>query len=163
MKSDSKKPYKYDTIALGGTFDIIHKGHEALFARAFQTGEHVVIGLTTDEFVSSSGKKIKHTFAERLAQMNAYLSSNYPDREYKITELDQTFGPGMFTNNIQAIVVSTETAEAVDEANRKRRELGLPELKVESVPIVLADDGGKISSTRIRLGEINEKGNRSSL
>ncbi len=95
--------------------------------------------------------------------MNAYLSSNYPDREYKITELDQTFGPGMFTNNIQAIVVSTETAEAVDEANRKRRELGLPELKVESVPIVLADDGGKISSTRIRLGEINEKGNRSSL
>jgi pantetheine-phosphate adenylyltransferase len=162
MKSAAEKPFKYDTIALGGTFDNIHKGHEALFARAFQTGEHVVVGLTSDDFASSSGKKIKHTYAERLAQMNTYLGVHYPGREYKITQLNRTFGPGMFTSNVQAIVVSTETAGVVDEANKKRRELGLQDLKVEIVPIVLADDGKKISSTRIRLGEINEKGSRNS-
>jgi len=155
--------YKYDTIAVGGTFDIIHKGHEALLARAFQTGTHVVIGLTTDAFVSASGKKIRHNFTERFEQLSKYLAKQYPGRQYRITELDRTFGPGMFTSSVEAIAVSNETASQVEQANQKRRTLGLPDLKMEVVPLVLAQDGVKISSTRIRAGKIDSEGNPSKL
>lgn len=154
------KPYKYRTIAVGGTFDIIHKGHEQLLRRAFESGERVVIGLTSDDYVTSSGKKVNHDFRDRAEHIKSYLKTNFPGRNYEVTELERTFGPGMYTSQVDAIAVSEETAPRVEEANKKRRELGLPDLKVEIVPMVLAKDGEKLSSTRIREGKIDEVGNR---
>jgi pantetheine-phosphate adenylyltransferase len=155
----AKTGFKYNTVAVGGTFDIIHSGHLALLQRAFETGEHVVIGLTSDDFAAKEGKKIRHTFAERSDNLRSYLSSRFPDRNFRITELDRTFGPGIFTSSVEAIVASAETAGRVDQANAKRRELGLPDLKIEVVPLILAKDGERISSTRIRNREIDETGN----
>ena len=154
----SPKPFKYNTIAVGGTFDVIHKGHEALLKRAFDTGERVVIGITSDRFAKDSGKAPLHDFPNRKKQMESYLSGQFPGRDYRITELDRTFGPGMFSNDIEALAVSSETEARVADANKRRGELGLPDLKVEVVPLVLAKDGKKISTTRIREGEIDESG-----
>ncbi len=75
-----------------------------------------------------------------------------------ITNLESSFGPGMFTPEIEAIVVSTETQDRVSNANRRRRELGLSDLKMEIVPMVLAEDGKRISSTRVRAHEIDSNG-----
>jgi pantetheine-phosphate adenylyltransferase len=86
------------------------------------------------------------------------LETRFPGREFAITELTQSFGPGIFTSEVQAIAASSETAERVEEANKRRRELGLPDLKIEIIPMVLAHDGEKISSTRIRNSEIDEQG-----
>jgi len=36
---------KYDLVAMGGTFDIIHKGHMALLTEAFSISSDVIIGL----------------------------------------------------------------------------------------------------------------------
>ena len=44
-------PFKYRSIALGGTFDQLHRGHVALFERAFATGEIVYIGLTSNRMM----------------------------------------------------------------------------------------------------------------
>lgn len=151
--------FKYKSIAVGGTFDHIHKGHRALLKRAFDTGEKVFIGITADDFVASAGKKILHNFDFRKKQLEHFLKKNYPNRDYVITKLETSFGPGMFTSEIEAIVVSTETAPRVPYANSKRRELGLPDLKIEVVPMIMAVDKDRISSTRIRAGEIDTEGN----
>jgi pantetheine-phosphate adenylyltransferase len=151
-------PYKYRQIALGGTFDHIHRGHKELLARAFQTGECVFIGLTSDDFATSTGKKIQHNYSERKNALEIFLAEKYPGRKYEISKLEDRFGPGIFTDRIDAIAVSIETHPAVEPANRKRRELGLPDLKVEVVPMTLADDDKRISSTRIRAGEIDSEG-----
>jgi cytidyltransferase-like protein len=150
--------YKYSSVAVGGTFDHIHSGHKRLLERAFEVGRKVFIGLTTDEFASESGKKIDHSFEERKKQLEGFIEAAFPSREYDITKLEQQFGPGMFTREIEAIVVSVETFPSVESANKRRRELGLPDLKVEIVSMVVAEDGSKISSTRIRSGEINAEG-----
>lgn len=151
-------PYKYSSIAVGGTFDQIHSGHKALLKRAFDTSSLVIIGLTSDEYVNTEGKAIAHNFEYRKNQLEEYLNDSHPGREHMITKLDARFGQGIFTKNIEAIVVSTETLPRIQSANEKRRELGLPEMKIEIVPMVVAEDGQKISSTRIRAGEIDEEG-----
>ena len=36
---------KFQFVAMGGTFDIIHKGHMALLSKAFSISSNVIIGL----------------------------------------------------------------------------------------------------------------------
>lgn len=150
--------FKYKSVAVGGTFDHIHRGHRSLLKRAFETSEFVYIGLTSNDFVAKQGKSTIHSFEERKTQLIKFLLAEYPSRKYEITKLEERFGPGMFTRAIDGVVVSTETLPTVDSANRKRGELGLPDLKVEVVSMIMADDGDRISSTRIRSGEIDPDG-----
>jgi pantetheine-phosphate adenylyltransferase len=150
------RPYR--CIALGGTFDHIHKGHVELLDRAFETGDSVFIGLTSDTFAANSGKRILHNYDQRKTELEDFLNEKYPGRKYVISKLEDRFGPAIFTPNVDAIAVSSETVPRVEEANKKRRALGLPDLKIETVPMVLADDNNRISSTRIRAGEIDREG-----
>ncbi|MHB1908890.1 MAG: phosphopantetheine adenylyltransferase [Nitrososphaerales archaeon] len=153
------KRFKYKSIVVGGTFDHIHKGHRALLDRAFETATRVLIGVTSDQFVKESGKVIHHSFQERVEKLEAFLSDKYPSRDYLITKLEKTYGPGVYTKQVEAIVVSTETLPKVEEANKTRRKMGLPDLKTEIVQMVMAKDESRISSTRIRRGEIDSEGN----
>lgn len=43
----------YKVVAIGGTFDRLHKGHIHFITRAFDIGEKVLIGLTSDEYVNN--------------------------------------------------------------------------------------------------------------
>ncbi len=151
--------FKYRSVAVGGTFDHIHKGHRALLAKAFETGEKVYIGLVSDEFAQKQGKQIDHDYGERKKRLESYLKETYHDRDFSIEKLESTFGPIMFTSLVEAIVVSTETLQKVAEANKIRTTKGLAELKVEVVPLIMAYDGKRISSTRIRRNEIDTEGN----
>ena len=45
---------KYKRVAVGGTFDKFHYGHRSLIAKAFEIGENVEIGVTSNVF---AGKK----------------------------------------------------------------------------------------------------------
>jgi pantetheine-phosphate adenylyltransferase len=163
--STKKRPlrtrsFKYQTIAVGGTFDRLHKGHRLLLDRAFETGRLVLIGLTSDGYAQSEGKRLSHNYEERKASLESYLKANYPGRNFKIRKLEARFGPAMYTSEVGAIAVSEETLGSVTEANKVRREKGLGDLNVEVVPMALAYDGGKISSSRIRANEIDEEGRR---
>ena len=58
----------------------------------------------------------------------------------------------------EAIVVSEETAPKAEELNRLRAQRGLRPLELVVIPMVLAEDGKPISTTRIRAGEIDRAG-----
>ena len=47
---------EFDLVAMGGTFDIIHKGHVALLSNAFAISSKVIIGLTSDALAKKMGK-----------------------------------------------------------------------------------------------------------
>jgi cytidyltransferase-like protein len=149
---------RYRTVATGGTFDRLHKGHEALLSKSFEVGEKVVIGVTSDEFVGKEGKTPSQDYAERVRHLEAFLNKTFPGRDYVIAKLDDYFGPGIASPEVEAIVVSDETASRVPIANSLRAAKGYPPLQVVRVSFVLADDGKPISSSRIRSGEIDESG-----
>jgi glycerol-3-phosphate cytidylyltransferase len=54
-----------------GTFDLLHVGHIRLLERARSLGDHLVVGLSTDEFNLQKGKKSVFSYAERFAILGA--------------------------------------------------------------------------------------------
>jgi len=149
---------KYKTVATGGTFDHLHRGHMALLSRSFEVGDAVVIGVTSDAFARKEGKSPDQSYAERVRTLEAFIHKEFPGRRYIIAKLDDYFGPGIASPDVQAIVVSRETAKRVDIANALRNEKGYPPLQTVVVDYVLAQDSKPISSTRIRKGEIDTEG-----
>ncbi|MDG6909226.1 MAG: pantetheine-phosphate adenylyltransferase [Nitrososphaerota archaeon] len=149
---------KYKTVATGGTFDHIHRGHLALLTRSFEVGDRVVIGVTSDAFALKEGKRPDQCYEDRVKALEGVLREKFPGRSYLIAKLEDNFGPGIASPEVQAIVVTRETAKKVPIANAARRARGFPPLEVVTVDYVLADDGELISSTRIRKGEIDTDG-----
>jgi pantetheine-phosphate adenylyltransferase len=148
-------------VALGGTFDPVHDGHRALFARAFELGD-VTVGLTSDSLAPKTRNEERYVrpFDERKADLAAALSTlaSEHDREFEIRELTEPTGiatePGF-----DVLIVSPETEDGGETINEIRRQKGLESLEIEVVDHVTADDGGIISSTRIVNGEIDVHGN----
>jgi len=149
---------RYTTVATGGTFDHIHRGHIALLAKSFEAGDTVVIGVTSDAFARKEGKNPDQSYEKRLEALEDLIHRRFPGRKYIIAKLDDYFGPGIASPDVQAIVVTKETATRVSIANALREAKGYPPLEVVVVEYVLADDSKLISSTRIRKGEIDTEG-----
>ena len=149
---------RYPRVATGGTFDGLHAGHRRLLEKSFEVGDEVVIGLTSDEFARREGKSPARPFAQRKRELEAYLRGSFPGRRYSIAKLDDYFGPGIASKDIQALVASPETRSRLGMANGLRAERGFPPLELVVVDWVLAEDGKPISSTRMRRGEIDAEG-----
>ena len=152
---------KFDVVATGGTFDIIHDGHIALLSESFAISKKVIIGLTGDELASRKQKKLVNDYSKRLESLVGIIEKKFPGTEYQISKLDNDFGPAVLEGDVQALVVSEETAPQGDVLNKLRSEKNFPPVEVIVVPMVLAKDGSRISTTRIKNSEIDSEGNLS--
>ena len=149
---------KFLVVATGGTFDELHLGHIALLATAFQVGKKVIIGVSSDNFAANRGKKIKHNFEERIANLKNMIKKEFGDVNYEIAKLDGDFGPAVTTDDVEALVTSIETQSKGKLLNEMRAKIGVRPAKIITVELVKAEDGSIISSTRIRTGEIDRQG-----
>ncbi|MBI5859500.1 MAG: pantetheine-phosphate adenylyltransferase [Nitrosarchaeum sp.] len=150
-------------VAMGGTFDIIHKGHLALLSKAFSISSKVIIGLTSDELAEKRGKKTLNNYEQRFETLMNTIKINFPNHAFQISKLDNDFGPAVLEENVQALVVSDETGNQGEILNQIRAEKNLSPVKIVIVPMVLAKDGNRISTTRIKKSEIDVEGNLSSI
>lgn len=147
---NSKKYYK---VAVGGTFDKFHDGHKKLLSTAFEIAENVEIGVTSDAFGGLKGD----IDSCELRMKN--LKSFFKDKSnFIIVPLDDPYGTTIYDSDFDAIVVSQETEPTAVDINEIRVSKGMDPIDIVVVSFVLAYDGTPISSTRIRRGEINQKG-----
>ena len=149
---------KFPVVATGGTFDEIHTGHIALLSKAFQAGKKVIIGVSSDEFAKKKGKRLNHKFDERVENLKKMIKKEFRNANYEIAKLDGDFGPAVTTDEVGALVTSSETRIKGKLLNRMRAKKGLKPVEVIAVEMVRAEDGSPISSTRIRAGEIDGGG-----
>lgn len=150
---------KYGTVALGGTFDIIHKGHIALLTKAFSISKNIIIGLTSDELAIKKNKKIINDYSKRFESLTNLLEKKFPNSSYTISKLENDFGPAAIEGKVDALILSEETSNKGSILNDLRKKQNLSPVEVVVVPMVLAKDGKRISTTRIKNSEIDTDGN----
>lgn len=150
---------KFNLVALGGTFDLIHLGHRELLRTGFSISSKVIIGLTGDELAKRKGKKLIHDYPQRYKILDDTIKKNFLGANYEISKLENDFGPAVLEKGVEALVVSEETAFQGDELNKLRKQRNVPAVQVIVVPMVLAKDGKKISTSRIKNSEIDIDGN----
>lgn len=157
---------RYQHVVAGGTFDGLHKGHQAFLMHALNAGSRLTIGLTSDAYVRrfkqqtiDNKKQITNirSFEERKRILEDWLDAQHASDNVEIVAIDNIYGPAHL-GEFDAIVVTANTRQNALDINKVRVERGLHELVVIDVPLVPADDAKPISSTRIREGEIDRDG-----
>ena len=149
----------FDLVAMGGTFDVIHSGHMALLKKSFSISSKVIIGLSSDQLAVKRGKSLDNDYSKRLSSLESAIEKNFPNSSYEISKLENDFGPAVVEGSVKALVVSEETSNKGLLLNDLRAEKNLPPVKIVVVPMVLAEDGKVISTTRIKNSEIDGSGN----
>lgn len=149
----------FETVAVGGTFDLFHNGHFALLIKAFEVGNHVLIGLCTDDFVKKTKKLHKIApYDQRLEELTEFLKKKKIIDRAEIIPLNDVYGVTLSDKRIDGLIVSEETESTAYEINKRRKKLGLKDLPIVTVKMVLSEDHYPISSTRIWFGEIDREG-----
>jgi pantetheine-phosphate adenylyltransferase len=151
--------FEFFLVAMGGTFDIIHKGHLALLSKAFSISSNVIIGLTSDELAEKKGKKNLNTYETRFESLMNIIQTHFPHRSFQISKLENDFGPAVLEENVEALIVSDETGNQGYILNQLRAAKNLTPVQIVIVPMILAQDGNRISTTRIKNSEIDVEGN----
>ncbi|MCU4717453.1 phosphopantetheine adenylyltransferase [Halapricum hydrolyticum] len=162
------------TVIVAGTFTPIHNGHRALLHKAFQTASsdsngdgRVIVALTSSSLTTQTRSDPAHaetlgSFEQRRENLDAELDrmDDAYTATYEIIRLEDTHGPAATREDLDALVVSPEAKaqRRAYELNQQRVETGLRPLEIHTPPFVIAEDGERISSTRIRNGEIDAHG-----
>ena len=144
---------RYSKVAVGGTFDKFHDGHKKLLSTAFELGNRIEIGVTSDAFGGLKGEI--DSCEERMNNLKLFFKDK---SNFRVVSLDDPFGTTIYEADFDAIVVSEETEPTAMKINEIRLSKGMNPLDIVVVSFVLAEDGNPISSTRIRRGEIDKNG-----
>ena len=159
---------------LGGTFTPLHNGHRALLHTAFQTASHdgngdghVIVGLTAESLARETRSDPAHadmlgSFAEREGTLSETLEriAGAYTASWEIVKITDTYGPAATRRDADALVVAPDgkAQQRAQSLNDERLRRGYHPLEIHTSPFVVAKDGLRISSTRIRNGEIDAQG-----
>jgi len=144
---------------VGGTFDEFHKGHRGLLLKAFEVGERVLVGLSSDRLVEGLSKPhVTAPYEQRLTELKRFLRERGLLIRAEIMPLKDPFGVTLSKGTVEALVVSRETEPIAIKINEERRRRGLAPLHIVVIDMVPSENCAPISTTRIRQGIIDREG-----
>lgn len=155
MAPDEDPPFAH--VCMGGTFSPLHRGHQALLARALAIGEQVFVGVTSGELARRGRERKVPSVDERIKSIEVFLEERDALDRVEVAPIEDPFGRAL-EPRFEAIVVSPETRGTADAINEERTADGLDPLAVDEVPFVLGLDGEPVNGTRVAHGEIDADG-----
>lgn len=160
---------KFTAVVCGGTFDLLHAGHKYFLKQILAVSEKVVIGLTSDKYVQEyKPNKGVASYVDREKNLKLFLKSvgvglspegSGPEgQSATIVSIDDFYGPLLDPDlQVDALAISDHRENAM-KINSMRQSRGLPPLEIVEFNLWRGEDRGKVSSTRIREGEIDRNG-----
>jgi len=148
-------------VVVGGTFDFFHKGHRMLLLKAIESGDDIMVGITSDEMAEKQRGYKVNSFEERKEDVEMFLKAH--NVKYEIVMIkdpcgrNDKFGSAA-DEKYDVIVVSPETKAMAEKINEARVKKGNTPMQVVQIPCYLAEDQKPISSKRVRRGVIDEEG-----
>ena len=142
---------------VGGTFEFFHLGHQKLIQTALSYCTNLEIWVISDEIARKKDVRIS-SWQDRCDYIQSRLSLDDGSR-ISFHELIDDYGVATSHNTASAIFCTNETKSTCISINEMRFKGGLKKLSIIEVPHVLSADGGIISSSRIRRGDIDPNGN----
>ena len=136
-------------VCVGGTFDILHAGHHQLLQTALDSGDHLTIGLTTDDYANEKRDRIVNSFEIRRKNLESWLEEHISLENINIVPLSEEWGPPALSSSFHIIVVTPDSQPVAIRLNKHRKASSMPELKIIVTPLVLDSEGNPISSTNI--------------
>jgi len=150
---------KYNIVVTGGTFDHFHTGHKVFLRTQLSLSKKVLIGMTSDAYVARHKKEQIEPYEVRMKHVKNFLLSQDAFDRIEIQKIDDVYIPSVWkTYPIDAIAVTPDSLDGARQINALRVKNGQAPLVVEEIPYVLAQDGNRISASRIRNGEITRDG-----
>ncbi|MEM1557495.1 MAG: pantetheine-phosphate adenylyltransferase [Thermoproteota archaeon] len=143
-----------EIIILGGTFDLFHRGHRLFLSFATSLGKKVIIGVTSDDFATGKHHNVE-SFELRLSKVLSFLQGK--NVEFEVFKLDDFTGPSLSLEK-GTLLTTSDTLNNSILINRMRKEEGKCPFEILLVPLLEAEDSKPISSSRIRMGEVDEEG-----
>lgn len=146
-------------LILAGTFDHLHKGHQQFIKTAVSKADFVSCGVADNW--SKKNKLFPQTiqsFDKRVKSLKQFLVKNSVLKKTGIFPLKDPFQPAISNQSMDMIAVTPDTFSGAQLINQKRKLNHLNPLKILQIDLIKANDHNKISSTRIRSGEINRQG-----
>ena len=141
---------------IGGTFDRFHDGHARLIGRSLDSCASLEVWLTSDSSARSKDSRVL-SWEERCQGIRDRMAPESPER-ISFGVLEDPYGPAPTHLEAGAIICTPETRPRCDAINSMRLQNQLQPLEVIEVQHLRAWDGGPLSSSRIRNGEIDRAG-----
>ena len=147
----------YQVGLIGGTFDRFHAGHRNLLMSALSQCQTLEVWVTADSIAGAKDSRI-NPWEERVEEIKQALDSD--SKRLEFYELKDRHGPAPTHNQADAIICTSDTKPECETINSMRQETGMPQLEIICVDHSMSWDGRPISSSRIRIGEIDREGQR---
>ncbi|KAJ7775001.1 hypothetical protein B0H16DRAFT_1509174 [Mycena metata] len=162
--SPQPAPTRFPVVAIGGTFDHLHAGHKILLSMAARlTSRKLIVGVTDDALLTRKAHAAAlESLSVRMANVRRFLAIFSPGLEADVVPINDVYGPTGWDADIQALVVSKETADGAVAIATHRAAHGLPALKTFTIDVISATETNlsdadanllkqtKMSSTYIR-------------
>lgn len=150
---------RFHLMAMGGTFDHFHIGHESFLKYADSFSEKLLIGVMADKFVQgkASAKSIQ-PYKIRVKHVLNFCRQNNINCE--IVELTDPYGPTIDKDfkGIDSLCATTETEKGADKINEIRGAMNMRPLPIYLAPLLNDETNTPLHSTKIRAGQVNRNG-----